>query len=226
MAGHKPRDSFYSSPSPVLGDITCQEAATSRPGTLLACIDLGTSAGRLFLYEADAARELLRAAFGAWRILDPDGPLDALIGDLLGDQDDQADEHVPPGFIHPGQVAPYGDNTPEVEPPPLGTPERAAWAAQAAVHAEPVAAEDDAPLTGCVRCAATGVPLRPLTLEPGLVCWNSDACAERQAVRATQCRTPALHAAGRCACVGINWTDTAAAEVAQAERVQVAGDVL
>ncbi len=36
------------------------------------------------------------------------------------------------------------------------------------------------------------------------------------------CSTPALHAAGRCACAGIGWTDTAAAERAAADRAKPA----
>jgi len=40
--------------------------------------------------------------------------------------------------------------------------------------------DGDAPLEGCVRCGAAGVPLRPLTTEPGQVCNERARCDERR----------------------------------------------
>jgi hypothetical protein len=113
-----------------------------------------TSADVLLARCAALTRDLLRDTYEVLRALDPDGAPDALLGLLDRDA--------------------------------LAVIRRRAAAEEARqcerAHLVPVdEAEDDwAPLVGCVRCRATGVPLRPLTSEPGKVCWNTPLCDQRR----------------------------------------------
>jgi hypothetical protein len=108
---------------------------------------------------AALTRDLLRDTYEVLRALDPDGAPDALLG--LLDRDALA-------VIRRRAAAEDARRRPLPEYGP-GT----AWGKR-------IAPADDAPLEGCVRCGATGKPLRPLTSEPGQVCWNTPLCDQRR----------------------------------------------
>lgn len=65
---------FFANNNPHLGHI----AASDHPDPGIAMVDLG-GPGTIYLYTRAKARELLAAAFGAVKILDPDGAPDAVL---------------------------------------------------------------------------------------------------------------------------------------------------
>jgi hypothetical protein len=124
-----------------------------------------TSADVLLARCAALTRDLLRDTYEVLRALDPDGAPDALLG--LLDRDALA-------VIRRRAAAEDARRRPLPEYGP-GT----AWGKR-------IVPADDAPLEGCVRCRATGVPLMPLMFEPGLVCRDWEMCWQRREAAAKE----------------------------------------
>jgi len=128
--------------------------------------------GKLYVESPDAARELLAAAYKALAILDPGAAADALVDLIESDALAVIRRRVAEAEVRlVSATNEDGSINPELLAILRGTP-------------------DDAPLEGCVRCGATGVPLRPLTMEPGSVCRSAWRCEERREAAAKAQRVP------------------------------------
>jgi|SRR5262245_19606164 len=125
--------------------------------------------GTLLIRCTALTRDLLKDTYQTLRLLDRGAAADALVGLLDADalavirrRAAEAEGRWPIHRTDPLQA----------QADALTTEWRAEWRA--------LELADDAPLEDCVRCGATGVPLRQLTTEPGQVCHNSGACGRRR----------------------------------------------
>ena len=126
----------------------------------------------IHVHEASEARANAQAWFQAWRLLNPDGPLDTLIAELLDEP------HLAAILARAREEEARGS---DVQPDPYID----AMAAEHVREYEPGTAQpEDIPVlldraTGCPECGAVGLPRR----EDG-TCWNAAGCHERQAAKA------------------------------------------
>jgi len=170
----------YHLPEAVSRDITAIRVHpfTSKDGELYAVVELG-SGGQLWLTDPAVARQLLTAAFGALRILDPAGA-PALAKILAGIAAEQCDADWGSATLSQRCTLPAGHTGQHLDSHGSWSP--AAELADAAIKHDPAGVADAliaAVATACRDCGSADCPLN----EDG-VCWNRASCAARVAEQA------------------------------------------